>query len=194
MREPVLSILICSLHKRFGMLARLLGNLESQIIESGAKDLVEVRVNADGGEKSIGQKRNELLKQSKGRMVAFADDDDLLSECYVSKILKAAESNPDAIGINGTIDHGGVVKKWYISKDLDYCTRRDAKGNEYFDRYTNHLAPVKREIALKIGFPEINFAEDYDYAKRLHESGLIKTEIVIDEPMYHYRPSNEPKK
>lgn len=194
MCEPILSILICSLHKRFGMLARLLGNLEHQIIESSARDLVEVLVNADGGDKSIGQKRNELLQQAKGQMICFADDDDLLSEYYVYEILKAAKTNPDAIGINGTIDHGGVVKKWYISKDLDYCTRTDSEGLEYFDRYTNHLAPVKREIALQIGFPNINFAEDHDYAKRLHESKLIKTEIIIYEPMYHYRPSNEPKK
>ena len=194
MSEIVLSILICSLHKRFGMLGKLLGNLEYQIIQQDAIQVVEVLVNADGGLKSIGTKRNELLRQSKGRMICFVDDDDLLSNYYVAEILKAATTNPDAIGINGTIDYNGGVKKWFISKDLDYCTRKDSNGNEYFDRYTNHLAPVKRDIALQVGFPEINFAEDYDYAKRLHDMNLIKTEIIIDKPMYHYRPSKEPKK
>jgi glycosyltransferase involved in cell wall biosynthesis len=184
----ILSILICSLYKRFGMLARLLHNLEYQIGEANARDLVEVCVKADGGQKSTGAKRNELLQEAKGRMVVYIDDDDLVSNDYVKEILKAAESDPDAIGINGTMSTNDAdVKKWFISKDLDYCTRRDTAGVEYYHRYNNHLSPTRRSIALQIGFPDQYTFEDFDYAKRLHESKLIQTEVIIEKPLYHYR-------
>jgi glycosyltransferase involved in cell wall biosynthesis len=188
MPEIVLSILICSLHRRFGMLGVLLRKLEHQIKQSNAEDLVEILVNADGGEKSTGKKRNELLKQAKGRMIVYHDDDDEPSDCYVSEILKALRSDPDAIGINGTIStNGGSIKRWFISKNLEYCTRKDANGVEYYHRYNNHISPVRRTIALQIGFPDQYQFEDFDYAKRLYESGLIKTETIIETPLYHYR-------
>ena len=188
MSEPILSILICSLHKRFGMLGALLRNLDYQITEANARDLVEVLVKVDGGERSTGRKRDELLREAKGRMICFHDDDDLPSDDYVSEILKAAESDPDAIGFQGTTStNGRDVKKWFISKDLPYRTCKDAQGMEYFERYSNHLAPIRRTIALQIGFPDQYTFEDFFYAQKLHESGLIKSEVLINKPLYHYR-------
>jgi glycosyltransferase involved in cell wall biosynthesis len=188
MPEIVLSILICSLNKRFGMLGVLLRNLEHQIKQSNAEDLVEVLVNADGGEKSTGRKRNELLKQAKGRMIVYHDDDDEPSDCYVSEILKALRSDPDAIGFCGTMStNDRDIKKWFISKDLQYRTCKDSQGNEFYERYNNHISPTRRTIAMQIGFPDLYQFEDFDYAKRLHESNLIKTEVIIQKPLYHYR-------
>jgi hypothetical protein len=43
---------------------------------------------------------------------------------------------------------------------------------------------VRRELALQAGFPEVAFAEDYEYSMRLLP--LLKTEVLITEPMYHY--------
>lgn len=184
----ILSILICSLNKRFGMLGRLLSHLEHQINEANAKDTVEVLVKLDGGERSTGKKRDELLREARGRMIVFIDDDDLISGEYISEILKAAESDPDAIGICGTMTvDGGNLRNWFISKDLPYQSCRDQHGNEFFQRYNNHLSPVRRSIASQIGFPDQYQFEDFHYAKRLHESGLIKTEVVIKKPIYHYR-------
>lgn len=188
MSEVVLSILICSLHKRFGMLGALLRNLDYQISQANAAELVEVLVNVDGGEKSTGKKRDELLRQAKGRMICFHDDDDLPSDSYIYEILEAAKSDPDAIGFEGIMTTNGAdIKRWFISKELEYRSCRDEKGNEFYERYNNHLSPVRRSIALQIGFKDQYTFEDFDYAKRLHDSGLIQTEIMIHKPLYHYR-------
>jgi len=75
----LLSLLICSLKDRQGYLERLMQILDPQL--SGIEDKVEVIVELDNGERSIGAKRNALLDKAKGEYLAFIDDDDIISFC-----------------------------------------------------------------------------------------------------------------
>lgn len=176
-----LSILICTLERRIHLLERLKKTMLRNFNGNPPPD-VEIITNCDNGQMSIGAKRNFLLSLAKGEYVVFADDDDLVSNDYISQIISATITNPDAIGFKGWITTNGIMRKeWRISKNYGY----EQKGGVYY-RYNNHLSPVKREIALQIGFPDISHGEDFDYAKRLHESGLIKTEVFIDKHLYHY--------
>ena len=86
------SILICSLESRSLKLNRLLSILKEQ-----ADDRVEILVSVDSGEKSVGAKRNELVKASCGKYLAFIDDDDIVSDDYVDLILKAIQDGPDVV-------------------------------------------------------------------------------------------------
>ena len=62
---------------------------------------------------------------------------------------------------------------------------RDGFGVQY--RPTNHLNPVRTELAKQVRFPEKDFGEDSDYCDKLYESGLLKNEVIIeDKIMYHY--------
>ena len=185
----ILSILIASMYKRAGMLASLLRGLENQIEENGAKDQVEILVNVDAGQKPTGKKRNELIEQAKGKYIIQVDDDDWVPEYYVQELLKAAESDADCAAISGIITTDGTnEKRWYISKDLNYCSLIDTDGRECYHRYTNHITMCKREIAIQIKFPDETFGEDYEWATKLHKSGLLKTEYKIERfPMYIYR-------
>ena len=189
----IISILIPSINSRAGLLASLLRKLENQIEECDAKEKVEILVNIDGGEKTTGQKRNELVAQARGLFVIGHDDDDLPADFYVEELLKAAESNADCFAISGIITtDGGDMKRWYISKDLDYKSIIDSDGRESYHRYTNHITGVKRAIALQIKFPDQVFGEDYQWAMDLKNSGLLKTEYQIDRyPMYHYKFSRK---
>lgn len=81
----------------------------------------------------------------------------------------------------------GLKGRIKISKDLPYITITDGAGNNEYARFNNHLSPIKKSIALQIGFKDLKFAEDYDYALRLKNSGLIKSEYFINHDMYHYR-------
>ena len=67
---------------------------------------------------------------------------------------------------------------WWDEPDPERSGRR-----RYF-RNPNHLNPVKRELALKVRFPEINHGEDHDYSKAIHPH--LKTEEYIESPIYYY--------
>jgi glycosyltransferase involved in cell wall biosynthesis len=186
MTRPTLSILICSLEKRKPMLDELVKHIHWQMAESSAYGEVEIVTQIDNGEITTGAKRNSLLSRANGIMVVFADDDDKLSDDYVKDILDAAKMNPDVIGFCGHMTtNGGTPTHWKISKDLPYDAHTE-NGQTYYRRFNNHLSPIKREIALQIGFKEIFFGEDYDYALRLKESGLIKSEVFINKELYFY--------
>lgn len=172
-----LSVLICSLEKRQKLLIALLQDLNEQ-----KTDEVEILVNVDNRQKTTGMKRNELLSRAVGDYIAFVDDDDKVTEDYIPRILKAISSNPDCVGMEGLITFAskGITRKFIHS--IRYKTWFE-KDNIYY-RCPNHLNPVKRELALKAGFPEITVGEDREYSKNLRP--LLKTEEYLENPIYFY--------
>lgn len=189
----ILSILIPTMYKRAGMLASMLRNLSIQIEECKADDLVEVLTNVDHGEaaggKTTGQKRNELVTQAKGKYVVHVDDDDSVPPYYVVELLRAAISDADCFSISGImLTDGKDEKVWHISKNMNYGAKFDAEGKECYERYPNHICPMKREIAIQVPFPHQTVGEDFMFATVLHNLGLIKTEYRIQRfPMYYYK-------
>jgi len=170
------------------MLDELIDHLKYQIDECVANDKVEILTDIDGGELSVGAKRQKLIELSKGHYICHIDSDDWVSNDYVEWILLAIEDSPDVIGFSGYMTHDGIKRENFnISKDLAYITIIDGNGNNEYSRFNNHLSPIKKSIALQIGFKDLKFAEDYDYALRLKNSGLIKTEVFIPHELYHYR-------
>lgn len=173
---PVLSIMIATMPDRSKQFWDLFTFLE---IQHQGK---EVEIITDCSmDYNIGTKRNRLLEMASGEYVVFADDDDFVSHDYISKILKATESKPDCIGISGTITTNGEnERQWHISKDFGSWYERD----QIYYRTPNHISPVRRELALKAGFPEITHGEDYYYSMRLLP--LLKSEVIIEGDIYYY--------
>lgn len=177
------SILIPSLNRRKKYLDRLMEILNPQLTDD-----VEVLINIDDGEKSIGTKRNELLDKATGDYIAFVDDDDVVEPYYVSEILKAIESYPDVIGIHLLHVEDGVLRglTYHSLKYTHWWHERNQENPPLMNYYRNpnHLNPVRREYALATRFPEINFAEDKDYSYRMLK--YLNTEVYIEKPIYHY--------
>jgi glycosyltransferase involved in cell wall biosynthesis len=144
---------------------------------------VEIITVVDGGEKTIGLKRNELLCEAKGDYVSFVDDDDQVSTDYVQRILEAIESEPDVVGIEGIINFENTL---YVFKhSIEFCGWYASEADKTFYRTPNHLNPIKRLIALKAGFPfHSNFGEDREYSKRIRPN--LSREIYINDPIYFY--------
>lgn len=141
----------------------------------------------DDGPENIGQKRQQMLLKATGDYVAFIDADDEIAENYLDEVIRAIRSGPDAIGFRGHMTTNGRKRQdFWISKTLPYIST-----DQYHFRHTNHLCPIKRNLALLIGYKPISFGEDYDYAVRLKESGLIKTEVFIDQDLYYYKYVNQ---
>jgi len=182
-----LSILICTLPHRHHLLHELLDVLEPQVAKH--PDRVEIVKHDGGPAMSTGAKRQWLLNQSWGDYVVFVDDDDLVPSYYVDEMLKAIESGPDCVGINGTMTTDGQHETiWRLSKDYGNIDKVEGNRTVYY-RHTNHITAVKREIALRAGFPDKSNAEDKHYSDRL----ILHTEVKIEKPMYHYRFSTKNK-
>lgn len=174
-----LSILIATMPSRLLSFSALLIQLNDS--NTGLHDSFEVLYD-DSMDYNVGVKRNKLLQRSAGEYIVFIDDDDYISADYVRLILEACETGSDCIGINGFITTNGHDKrKWFISKEYGrWFTGPD--GTYY--RTPNHISPVKRELALQAGFPEISFGEDAVYSERLLP--FLKTETIITQSIYHY--------
>jgi glycosyltransferase involved in cell wall biosynthesis len=176
-----LSILIVTLKSREHLLNGLKRVLKNQITSD-----IEVLVSSDEKQASIGTKRNNLLKSATGEYVCFIDDDDLVSPFYVQEILKATKESPDCIGIQGIITLKNIGPRVFVHS-LQY-TNWFEKNNIYY-RCPNHLNPIKKEIALSVGFPDISNQEDRAYSFGLQ--GKLKNEKLITTPLYYYYPSSE---
>lgn len=185
------SVMIPTLERRKHFFDRVLESLTKSFekLSKEEQELVEVVYLIDKGEKSIGNKRNELIQRASGDYVAFVDDDDLVSENYFQFILNAIKYNTDVIGVWGIIDFDNEKpSNFYLS--LDYKTWFDVQDPSHTDRRIyyrnpNHLNPVKRMYALRTQFPPISDGEDRVYSHNLMP--LLKTEVKVTEPIYFYK-------
>lgn len=180
-----LSLLVCSLENREQYLNRLISILQPQLNEYTD---VEMRIFLDDGRHSIGAKRNSLLMSANGEYVCFIDDDDIVSNNYVQLIMNAIESSPDVVGIHllhyedgihkGLTYHSLKYDHWWDEQNPDNSSLRN------YYRNPNHLNPVRKELALRAMFPDINMGEDKSYSMRLLK--YLHTEEYIDSPIYTY--------
>ncbi len=179
----VLSVLICSLHSREHFLKRLEAELIRQIEQYALQDEVEILTDIDNGQKTIGQKRNELVEKAQGKYVAFIDDDDMVSPFYLKTVLSGCKQDTDCVGLMGQMTTDGARPHTFI---------HSAKFKTYFEqnkvyyRPPNHLNAIKKEIAILFKFPERNFSEDTDWAMQVSRSNLIKTEASVNVILYYY--------
>jgi hypothetical protein len=140
----------------------------------------QVIVDIDGGAASIGAKRNRLLDAAVGRYVAFIDDDDCITENYLTRIFEGIEKNVDHVGVGMMF-----MPRWERPVLVECSVKHDwtFDGTKYL-RPPQHVCAIKRTLALQVRFPEISFREDHAYAHAMKK--LVKTEFVVTEPIYQY--------
>jgi len=172
---------ILHLPKRANFYNALMSELNKQIKLLNAENIIEIITETDNGENSVGKKRNNVIDKAKGEYVCFIDDDDMITDIYVPKTLKALETKPDVVELVG------FLPKY----DLPFIHNLNCGGHFKKDgiqfRTPNHLNTIKKEIAKQVRYPEISHGEDQDYSHRLWNSGLMKTESLIGERMYIYQ-------
>lgn len=191
----VLSILIASTVDRREMTYILVQKIKHQIYSNFLFNVIEIIVEEDNKEMSIGAKRQLMIEKAKGKFVVHFDSDDMPTNDYVTKIYQAIIDNPDidCIGINVSMTTNGKhPQKCCHSLKYPEWKTGPVDGWDYVRNIT-HFNPVLRELALKAGFKDIRYGEDIDYATRLYP--MLKKEFYIDEPLFHYRySSKEPHK
>ncbi len=177
----ILSILIPTIKKREMFFNDLMANLLEQIGNSDVEILVD-KSETD----SIGTKRNELLRGASGEYLCFFDDDDLPSKDYIGTLLEAIKTNPDCVSLRGIMTTNGSNPEIF-EHSLKYKSWKTTNNKIKYERYPNHLNCIRADIAKQFKFPEVNHGEDYDWSKKLHESGLLKTEYYTDKILYYYK-------
>lgn len=183
-----LSLLICHTKDRAKLLEGLYHVIRPQLTKE-----VECIVAGDNG--TIGHKRNLLLSRSKGKYVAFIDDDDSVANNYVEEVFKGIQKGDDCCSLRGIIDEKGEfsVFEHSIRHDKYLTVNPDHHDGVKYLRYPNHLNCIKADIAKKFKFKEINHGEDTDWATQIKNAKAIETEYWIEEPIYYYDPSSNRK-
>lgn len=185
MVESKLSILICSLKRRRLFLDRLMQCLQPQLPFGND---VELLVQIDDGETCVGDKRNDLLLKASGDYVVFIDDDDLVACNYLSRVLSAAESEPDVIAFSMIITNDGKSPEYgFVSLAFNswFSISDPIKpGRQAHFASPNHITPVRRALALRAGFSSLQRQEDVGYSSRLRP--YLAREVYVETPMYYY--------
>lgn len=144
-----------------------------------------VEIIVDGRDETVttGVKRNSLLERATKKYVWFIDDDDMILPGAIAAIFKAMKSDPDCMAINGIMTtDGNEGEPFFIYRDCPEYKTVDG----IYHRFTNHITPIRAEIAKQIKFENLTYHDDYKWAVALKESGLLKTEMEIVTPIYHY--------
>lgn len=166
MNKPILTICIPTIPARWEYCHRLLRTLLPQI----RGEPVQVLVDCDDRDVSVGVKRNRMLQAATGQYVCFIDDDDMISSVYVERIVNALYNTsgvPDYVTFN-------------VLRSID-----DIRPAAWAPRMPNHLTPVRTVLARIAGFPDRDYGEDNDYAERLAGLNLLAGPH-INEVLYTY--------
>jgi hypothetical protein len=178
------SALICTIPSRREMFIELLNRIT--LLKQKTSLLIEVLWDAHI-KPSIGEKRNKLLERASGTYCCFIDDDDKITDDYFA-VIEESGLTYDCIVLNGQM-YRDSKEDLPFYHSLKYSKwSQDEKG---YYRNPNHLNPIKTQIAKQIGFLNINEGEDYDFSKKVLESGLLKTEYSHNKIQYLYMFEND---
>ena len=187
--EPILlSILTASIPERSGQRAILTEQLAQQIGDLPVEHLSFI----DNRKRSIGGKRDALLRIARGTFVAYVDDDDTVSPDYVASLVDAIK-----IAITPTAsptDQVDVITFEQFARVDDAQAKivfRLRQQNQPFvpdtevQRAAWHVCAWRRSVAILSHFPESNYGEDWAFAEPLNR--IARASIHLDKVLHYYR-------
>jgi hypothetical protein len=193
-----LSILILSIPSRLKFLQPLVEKLENQI---GDRQDVEILSIMDNKSFNVSEKRNELMRLSRGTHLTWIDDDDDVADNYVSKIVEAITENPstDVISFNQQCFLDGKEAMVFAEMGNPHDdVVMDFSTGEYKDtlRPPYHWCVWESSLAkseeFRFGIYRKNhhWGEDRDWLQRLYPK-VCNSTYLKDEVLHIYRYSSE---
>jgi glycosyltransferase involved in cell wall biosynthesis len=176
--EIKLSILIPSIPSRW---RKLTASFDSLLEKIGDKD-IEILAFSDNKKRTIGEKRDALVKMAKGKYIMFVDDDDELIS--VDEIYEAAKHDVDVITFKQECRNSDGSK--YI---VDFGLGNEMEHNSFEGNYLDMKRPPFHVCAWNIkyaayDFPAVNYAEDWGWVKQFVHVAI--DEIHIDKVLSRY--------
>ena len=194
MTAPLLSILIPATPKRYhSHLWPLWNKLQGQVDALQREGAVEVLVFLDNRQRTIGEKRDALVQMSRGRFVAFCDDDDDVADDYIEAIVGAIEAATKDTSVV-TFDQLAVINGAEAVCSFSLRHRNEPFAAPRFNRNAWHVCAWRGEMARRVRFPATNYGEDWAWAKHLviDATGEIRIPRVLHVYRYDDRISEAP--
>jgi glycosyltransferase involved in cell wall biosynthesis len=182
-REKILlSIMILSIPSR---IEQYLVPLYNKLLKQCNNiDSVEILCLIDNKSMSIGEKRQAILNSARGKWVGFMDDDDDVSDDYISSLVDSAKNNPaDVI----TFDQHCIVNgnEFTVNFSMSNPNERYVYGMKHVRRPPFHICYWRSEIAKQSKFEQSSYGEDYAWCLGMYP--LIKSETHIDKYLHLYK-------
>jgi len=192
MSNPTLTICIPTVVGREAKFNMLYDHIREQIREYGLGKKVEIIVEKDNKEMSIGAKRQKMYERAKGLYSVQIDDDDNVPFEFCKRVIEAIEAEQsDCIGyIEECHFDGRNVGNSLFSKDypdwIENLNPPVVKNGHICVRVRTPFfkTPIKTEICLKVGVANMRHGEDHEFSRRVLP--FLKTETFIPEKMYLY--------
>lgn len=178
----VLSILVPTTDDRRLEFARLMDWLQPQLTDAVKVVPLETKSHTAGGP-TTGAKRQQLIEQADTPFACMFDDDDKPASDYCSSILGAIDTGADMV----VFDVGWQGKRLTFQFDGWWQTL-SADGSQIYAPTPSHLSPIRREMALEVGYSDRTIGEDADYSIRLREKFDRKLhQASINRIIYEYQ-------
>jgi len=186
-----LSILILSIPSRLHFLKPLVDKLERQI---GERHDVEILSLMDNKSYNVSEKRNVLMGLARGIFLTWIDDDDDISDNYISTLLKAIEEHPntDVISFNQQCYLDGIPAKVFAKMGNPH---EEVEFNPMTGQYKDTLRPpyhwcvwrssIAKSEDFRFGVYVSNshIGEDRDWLYRLYPK--VKQSVYLEEEFLH---------
>jgi glycosyltransferase involved in cell wall biosynthesis len=176
--KPLLSILTPTIPERSSQVTALQEKLALQI---GSLPIEHV-ILSDNRTRSIGAKRQALADIARGEYLAFVDDDDDISDEYVSSLLEAIKTGADVITFLQRAIYNGLESEVHFG-----INNHDGPFNAgaITLRAPWHVCAWKRSKVEGCLFSESNYGEDLTWC--LQARRRIKTACHVDRVLHTYR-------
>lgn len=187
-----LSVLICTIPEREDEFEKLWSHMLRQWhgLPYAIAKRIEIIAVSDERRMTIGAKRNLLLDYSYGDYVCFIDDDDWVSEMYLTRLWIGSLQDPDCIGFSIKCENYPTPGKSKLA-DVGYGKAwRETTDRIYRPPY--HKTPVRASIAKDARFPDKSFGEDAEYSSRIMNK--VKEVHFIPEVLYTYNAPVKPQR
>jgi glycosyltransferase involved in cell wall biosynthesis len=176
MPDILLSLLIPGVPKHLSATVRLLNVLQAQ-----DDPRLEVIMHYDNMRVPLGKKRNAMAAQARGKFVAHIDDDDLVTDDFVSRLLPECEADVDLIAYDATCSLNGAPEFRVITQlGAQNQQPNHLPGGRYTDivRTPWTWCLWRRDIAQLCKHPDRSNTEDADWLAQALP--LVKTHRKID--------------
>jgi len=183
--EPILlSILTASIPERADKLEMLTAKITAQIGDLPVEHLVFL----DNRKRTIGAKRDALLRIARGTFIAYVDDDDTVSPDYVASLVEAIKTTASP---NDQVDVITFAQFARVDKACAKIVFGLRQENQPFVPDTEvlraawHVCAWRRSVAILSHFPESNYGEDWAFAEPLNR--IARASIHLDKVLHYYR-------